>query len=75
MIFSFIFTNATNLFPLHASFQALKSFLDNARIDQAETLEDQQYKLLLESGQNKYKTLTQIRAGTTRRRIDQFENM
>jgi len=60
---------------MKARLDALKSDLNASRVDKSETLEDRQYQLLMATGQSKYKTLTQIRAGTTRRRIDQFENM
>lgn len=49
--------------------------LETQRIPERQTDEDVRYQHLVSMGQSKYKTLTQIRAGATKRRIDQFENM
>jgi len=55
--------------------EELRSDLSNSRIESRKTAADVQYDRLSAVGQTKYKTLTQIRQGSAKRRIDQFENM
>jgi len=55
--------------------EELKLELEETRIPERVTDDDVRYLHLSSVGQTKYKTLTQIRAGTAKRRIDQFENL
>lgn len=63
----------TVLYPF--LFQQLTSDLDRLRDDAKVTQYDVLHMENKRAGRDKYKTLRQIRAGNTQRRIDQFENM
>jgi radixin len=60
---------------MRARLDELKLELEAEKIPERETNEDILYQQYVSKGQSKYKTLAQIRAGATKRRIDQFENM
>jgi radixin len=60
---------------MRARLEELKLELAEERIVERVTEADMRYQHLESQGQTKYKTLTQIRQGTTKRRIDQFENL
>merc|ERR1712181_150490 len=49
--------------------------LETARNEEEESEETKQFRDLLGSGTDKYKTLREVRKGNTKRRIDNFENM
>jgi len=68
-------THVERNIDMRARLEELKAELEEERIEDRRTEEDVRYEFLAQGGQTKYKTLTQIRAGTTRRRIDQFENL
>lgn len=51
----------------------MKLELDRENVYKTE--QDKISEQLQRAGQTKYKTLTQIRQGTARRRIDQYENL
>jgi len=49
--------------------------LESARDEEKESEETKQFREVLRSGTDKYKTLREVRKGNTKRRIDNFENM
>merc|ERR1712037_1070929 len=49
--------------------------LECARDEEKESEETKQFREVLRSGTDKYKTLREVRKGNTKRRIDNFENM
>lgn len=53
----------------------LRSELDTVRDPEQEREVDQQHRLNVTQGRDKFKTLRDIRRGNTKRRIDNFENM
>jgi len=60
---------------MKARLDELTSALDQLRDDTKVTEYDVLHMENKRAGRDKYKTLRQIRAGNTQRRIDQFENM
>ncbi|KAK7480735.1 hypothetical protein BaRGS_00027996 [Batillaria attramentaria] len=60
---------------LQAQLEVLKAALTSERLDEQTTKNDKLHEALKEKGQDKYKTLKQIRMGNTKQRVDEFESM
>ena len=56
-------------------FQEMREELDKVEVPGTATAEDSVHRVLVHNRQTKFKTLRQIRQGTTKRRVDQFENL
>ncbi|KAK4881300.1 hypothetical protein RN001_004619 [Aquatica leii] len=55
--------------------ELLQQQLEKTRLENAETEMDRIHRENIRKGNNKYKTLNEIRKGNTTRRVDMFENM
>ncbi|KAF5300803.1 hypothetical protein FQR65_LT09106 [Abscondita terminalis] len=60
---------------LKKDIELLKQQLEKTRLESAETDMDRIHRENTRKGNNKYKTLNEIRKGNTTRRVDMFENM